>query len=308
MLPLLGAMLSCSETPDQALSPEPQGSGQALLKITAAADSPFSRIADHATVTVSAPDMLTMSSALTVTDSSVEGSITGIPAGKDRLFEVEVFDSVDTVQYRGSGVADVVADSSVKVAINVVRVSGAVVIDGSIVEGDSLPVEGLVAWYPFDGNADDESGGGNNGVVSGASLAADRFDNADRAYAFDGTAEITIPYSSTFAFDTLDFSISIWIKIAPFSDAFKCFLAYACPNLGGSGGFQLAVAENASHPLWLEMGTTVDHAIDAGAHLADYQWHHLVLIADRETDIVTVYGDGDSLGQEIGRASCRERV
>lgn len=46
--------------------------------------------------------------------------------------------------------------------------------------------DGLVACYPFDGNANDESGNGNDGTVYGATLAQDRFGNANSAYDFDG--------------------------------------------------------------------------------------------------------------------------
>ena len=45
---------------------------------------------------------------------------------------------------------------------------------------------GLVAYYPFDGNANDESGNGNDGTVNGATLTEDRFGNAESAYNFDG--------------------------------------------------------------------------------------------------------------------------
>ena len=34
--------------------------------------------------------------------------------------------------------------------------------------------EGLVGYYPFDGNANDASGNGNNGTVSGATLTANK--------------------------------------------------------------------------------------------------------------------------------------
>lgn len=44
----------------------------------------------------------------------------------------------------------------------------------------------LIAFYPFNGNANDESGNGNHGTVYGASLVKDRFGNADSAYSFDG--------------------------------------------------------------------------------------------------------------------------
>ena len=45
---------------------------------------------------------------------------------------------------------------------------------------------GLVAWYPFDGNASDMSGNGNNGTVYGATLSTDRHGQANKAYSFDG--------------------------------------------------------------------------------------------------------------------------
>jgi hypothetical protein len=45
---------------------------------------------------------------------------------------------------------------------------------------------GLVAFYPFNGNANDASGNLNHGVVNGAVLTADRYGVADRAYYFDG--------------------------------------------------------------------------------------------------------------------------
>ena len=37
-----------------------------------------------------------------------------------------------------------------------------------------IPTDGLVAWYPFNGNANDESGNGNDGTVNGAILSTDR--------------------------------------------------------------------------------------------------------------------------------------
>ena len=56
------------------------------------------------------------------------------------------------------------------------------------------PSECLIAWYPFNGNADEETGMGADGVVNGAVLAEDRFGNADSAYYFNGTNNsITIP-------------------------------------------------------------------------------------------------------------------
>ncbi|HZW40313.1 MAG TPA: hypothetical protein VFF33_13525, partial [Ignavibacteriaceae bacterium] len=37
-----------------------------------------------------------------------------------------------------------------------------------------VPTDALIAYYPFNGNADDVSGSGFNGQVTGATLVADR--------------------------------------------------------------------------------------------------------------------------------------
>ena len=46
--------------------------------------------------------------------------------------------------------------------------------------------QGLVAYYPFNGNANDESGNGNNLTNTGASLQIDRFGIGSKSYWFDG--------------------------------------------------------------------------------------------------------------------------
>lgn len=55
---------------------------------------------------------------------------------------------------------------------------------------NTIPTNGLVAYYPFNGNANDESGNGNNGTVNGATLTADRHGNANKAYSFDGIDDL----------------------------------------------------------------------------------------------------------------------
>jgi len=46
---------------------------------------------------------------------------------------------------------------------------------------------GLMAYYPFNGNANDASGNGHNGVAFGLTSTTDRFGTANRAYRFNGT-------------------------------------------------------------------------------------------------------------------------
>ena len=49
-----------------------------------------------------------------------------------------------------------------------------------------VPTDGLVAYYPFNGNANDESGNGHHGTVIGATLTSDRDGNENSSYSFDG--------------------------------------------------------------------------------------------------------------------------
>ena len=73
-----------------------------------------------------------------------------------------------------------------------------------------VPTTGLVAYYPFNGNANDESGNGNNGTVNGATLTTDRFGDVNSSYNFSNNL-ITIPYNSQLGFNpNSSFSIGIW--------------------------------------------------------------------------------------------------
>jgi hypothetical protein len=79
---------------------------------------------------------------------------------------------------------------------------------------------GLVAYYPFNGNANDESGNGNDGTVNEAVLTEDRFGQANSSYYFDGINDfinigkpipekIRMPYG---------FTIGVWVKPAAYSN------------------------------------------------------------------------------------------
>jgi hypothetical protein len=81
---------------------------------------------------------------------------------------------------------------------------------------DSIPswlTNGLVAFYPFNGNANDESGNGNNGTVNGATLTTDRNGNVNKAYSFDGVNDNIITNNITFS-NGGDYTISLWVNLA----------------------------------------------------------------------------------------------
>ncbi len=86
------------------------------------------------------------------------------------------------------------------------------VLSGGLVHAQNTLTNGLVAWYPCVGNANDASGNGNNGTVNGPTLTTDRFNDPNSAYYFDGgSSSINLPGS---AFNNLpQGSIATWIEL-----------------------------------------------------------------------------------------------
>jgi hypothetical protein len=95
---------------------------------------------------------------------------------------------------------------------------------------------GLVAYYPFNGNANDESGHGHNGAVYGATLVPDRFGNPNSAYQFDGTdAYVQLPNATT---PLNTFSITAFIKMTGLKQETQYLLSdYGVGFLIDTGGY-----------------------------------------------------------------------
>jgi len=158
---------------------------------------------------------------------------------------------------------------------------------------------GLVAYYPFEGNADDASGNGNHGTVEGATPASDRFGEIDRAYSFDGVNDyIRVPDS-----DTLDLTTSatfaLWVNVDPEID----YGVYGSPHLFTKGATYGA--------LWADYGfriqetrsifeVTVDGNTPRTTALPavpEGRWVHLAIVYHDST--VTLYENGLQVSQPI---------
>lgn len=73
-----------------------------------------------------------------------------------------------------------------------------------------MPKKHLVAYYPFNGNAKDETGNGHDGITRGSmSSTSDRFGNEDSAFEFDGINDL-INTSSVFDFERR--AVSLWVN------------------------------------------------------------------------------------------------
>ena len=74
--------------------------------------------------------------------------------------------------------------------------------------------DGLVAYYPFNGNANDESGHGYNGTINGANFVSGKI---DQAINFNGNSYVS--YNGQFAFNNQhgDATLTFWIKTSHFN-------------------------------------------------------------------------------------------
>ncbi|MBU0676285.1 MAG: hypothetical protein KJ950_16720 [Proteobacteria bacterium] len=169
--------------------------------------------------------------------SAGSGVIPEVPVGADRVLAVQGMDSAQNVIYQGgqSGINLVSGQPYDCGVITMTSVGGSTsttTTQTQITTTTQAPIttttsstttttlfhdntfiqNGLVAYYPFDGNANDESGNGNNGTVRGAMLTADRFGNPNSAYSFDGTSGYIEIQDSTSLALTPDFSISLWFN------------------------------------------------------------------------------------------------
>ncbi|MBC7383801.1 MAG: gliding motility-associated C-terminal domain-containing protein [Bacteroidia bacterium] len=74
--------------------------------------------------------------------------------------------------------------------------------------------EGVVACFPFTGNANDESGKNNNATVFNAALTTDRFGTANRAYQFNGfNSYLEVPNSASLSSPSKNISFTFWAQI-----------------------------------------------------------------------------------------------
>jgi gliding motility-associated-like protein len=81
--------------------------------------------------------------------------------------------------------------------------------------GTSLPTNlrsDLVAYYPFNGNANDESGNNNHATVYNARLTTDRFGRPNSAYAFSPTDRSSIIPGILNTSMVNSFTYSVWVK------------------------------------------------------------------------------------------------
>ena len=147
-----------------------------------------------------------------------------------------------------------------------------------------VPTNGLVAYYPFNGNANDETGNGNNGTVHGASLATDRFGKVNSAYSFDGTADIELPTTNLVL---SEYSYSFWAQVTPVPEVGSLYVAM---SIGGDGGDQHVACDNqyvSSYNGW-----AADSYYGSGLQYLNFQQSALI---QNKWSLITVTRNANSL-------------
>ena len=161
-----------------------------------------------------------------------------------------------------------------------------------------IPSYGLIAWYPFNGNANDESGNSHNGAVSGATLTTDRCGIPNRAYHFHGVSDSIVAVISALPVSNHDRSFSIWFLDSTGVNAFNTNKVLIDYGLDGS------VTTNSRNCL-MEMASNAEFIGEANdacvgcpgntiyynpGNVADSQWHNFIVTL--KTDTLKGYMDG----------------
>ncbi len=157
--------------------------------------------------------------------------------------------------------------------------------------------DGLVAFYPFNGNANDASGNGNNGIVYGATLTTDRFGNANAAYDFNGSSSyIDIPQNSGLNNLTANFTLSAWIYQRSINPNYGYRILDKCPA-GIPGGWTFDTWDGSSYRrLRLQAAGSYNPNVIGATFYSLMQWHHVVATVSGTTGKVYLDGNLDGSG------------
>lgn len=149
---------------------------------------------------------------------------------------------------------------------------------------------GLVAYYPFNGNSNDESGNGHDGIVNGAVLTNDRFGSLNSAYSFDGVDDY-IQINNSESLNPQSISISAMVYADTIPDGVKEIIRK--DREGGSGyGEQYALYLVDDQIVWnaLDLNPTLISTTNANLQIGI--WYHVVATYDAALHTVKIFLNG----------------
>jgi len=169
---------------------------------------------------------------------------------------------------------------------------------------NSVLADSLVAYYPFNGNADDESGNGHNGIVYNALLADDRYGYPNRAYGFDGiNDEYVYVMNPEFLNLTDEGTISVWLNIFSYenraNDTYWHILGKGAKAGWDSDGYSIFYHNSAQVIFGVLTNTSQIsryNRISFGKPSIN-EWHHLVMVWN--DSLIKAYFDGQQFGEQV---------
>jgi hypothetical protein len=145
---------------------------------------------------------------------------------------------------------------------------------------------GLVACYPFNTNAKDETKNQHDGTVNGATLTSDRFGKASSAYDFDGNSYIQLANPDDFKNNT--FTFSAWVNVATVETSSSIF--FAGVGIGMTHGTGVLNKLSWAGILYNNEDAPYDQFAHVYTNNNINEWHHLVLV--RNATQAKIYVDG----------------
>jgi hypothetical protein len=161
-----------------------------------------------------------------------------------------------------------------------------------------VPTNGLLGWWPFDGNANDESGNGNNGTVNGATLTTDRFGNPNAAYDFDGNDDfIEIDNLESFDFSSA-IGLSFWLYVDQFpASGGRVILSKQLSSSTSAIGFAVTATASETLTFRLGNGSPTTYTAVVNNSISAQVWHHVV--CDFQNGTIRVFIDSNETGSTI---------
>ena len=148
-----------------------------------------------------------------------------------------------------------------------------------------VPTSGLVAYYPFNGNANDVSGNGNNGTNSGAILINDRLGNSNSAYNFDGIqSKIIIAHSASLSIQNT-ITISAWVNS---SSSISNGTIIVKGEESQYWNYGLGLYNSKPQYDYTGFGLGINKVLNP------LEWHNVVVTIDTPNNIMVLYVDGVS--------------
>jgi hypothetical protein len=153
-----------------------------------------------------------------------------------------------------------------------------------------VPNEGLLGWWPFSGNASDESGQGNHGLVNGAALNTDRNENPNSAFSFDGINDY-ITIADNPGLRPSSFTVSAWIMGNTFAGNRQVFAK--CAGNGPFESIDLLVNNSNGYNFMCNIGGPDYYGtwMSSPSQLPINSWKHLVYTFDNISGIQRMYID-----------------